>query len=135
MKPETKEKILKVTIGSQFGAVLRCAMNVERDAVPRFSGKAMVTSDGFVMCNFVGSDGQMRMGAFVGSKADLWKNVLGISTFLKLDKQDIADLTTLIDAWLGLEIIAVTGKPKTAQQVNTLVQRKHVLPGEMGGPG
>lgn len=112
MKPETKEKILKVTVGSQFGAVLRCAMNVERDAVPRFSGKAMVTSDKMIMCNYVDSNGQLHLGAFVGSKADLWKNVLGISTFLKLDKPDIADLTTLIDAWLGLEIIAVTGKKK-----------------------
>jgi len=125
MNTELKEKLLKSTAGTQFGAILRCAMNVERDAIPRFSGKATVASDGYVMCNFTDSNGEHHWGAFVGSKQDLWKNVLGISTFLKLTKPEIAELTTLVDAWLGIEIIHVTSKAKP----------KHVLPGEMGGPG
>ena len=125
MNTELKNKLLACTVGSQFGAILRCAMNVERGAEPRFNGKATVTSDGFVMCNFVDSRGDHHWGAFVGSKQDLWGNVLGISNHLKLTKPEIAELTTLVDAWLGLEIIRVTSVPK----------RKHVLPGEMGGLG
>jgi len=59
MKQELKDKILAVTKNSKFGSILRCALNVERDALPRFTGKAIVTSDGFVMATFISSDGDL----------------------------------------------------------------------------
>lgn len=112
MKQELQKKILAVTQNGQFGAILRCALDVERDALPRFTGRAMVTSDGFVMCNFVDSSGQVRMGAFVGSKADLVQNVEGLSRWLKLSPEDERELRTLVDGWLGIEIIHVKASTK-----------------------
>lgn len=121
MKQELQKKILAVTQNGQFGAILRCALGVERDALPRFTGRAVVTSDGFVMATFISSDGETHLGAFVGSKKDLVQNVEGLSRWLKLSPEEDRELRTLVDGWLGIEIIHVTSKPKAKR-----------LPGEMG---
>jgi hypothetical protein len=57
---------------------------------PSFDGKALVTSDGFVMCNFTDSYGQYHMGAFVGDISDLDRNVAGLSAHVKLNETDRA---------------------------------------------
>jgi hypothetical protein len=38
-----------------------------RNAVPRFEGKAAISSDGFVMCDMVDQHGDYHTGAFVGA--------------------------------------------------------------------
>lgn len=112
MKPELQAKILAATVDTKFGAILRCALNVERDAMPRFVGKAVVTSDGYVMCYFVDRHGEGHLGAFVGAKSDLVLNVAGLSKHLRLSKEDDSALRTLVDAWLGVEIIHVKATAK-----------------------
>lgn len=112
MDDKLKERILEATVDTKFGAILRCALNVERDATPRFTNKATVTSDGYVMCNFVDRDGNMRWGAFVGSKEDVLQNVRGLSRHLRLDHAQHTELATVVDAWMGIEIIHVTNKKK-----------------------
>lgn len=116
MNNDLKDKVLAATYGTKLGAILRCALDVERDAQPRFVGKATVTSDGFIVCNFVDSDGEAHFGAFVGSKQDLWGNVLGLCDHLKLQKAEIGELTNVVDAWLGIEIIGVGAKRAKAEQ-------------------
>jgi hypothetical protein len=112
MDDKLKARILEATEGSKFGAILRCALNVERDAIPRFTNKATVTSDGFVMCSFVDSDNYGHRGAFVGSKEDVLANVRGLSRHLQLDHAQHQELATVVDAWMGIEIIHVTGRVK-----------------------
>jgi hypothetical protein len=65
-----KQKALAATRDSQLGAILCAAIGTEIDA-PRFTSKAVITSDGFVTANFDGADGRSHLGAFVRSASDL----------------------------------------------------------------
>lgn len=101
MKQEAKDKLLACTRGTQLGAIIACALGVERDAVPRFCGKAMLTSDGFIMCNFVDRDGFGHLGAFVGSLDDFDRNVVGVAAHCKLNADDRAMFFQVMDDWCG----------------------------------
>lgn len=98
-----KDKALAATRGSQFGAIIRCALG--RDAGqttgPRFVGKANITSDRFIMCNFIDSNGQFRHGAFVGAFDDLTRNYRGLSDHLKLNDKDRAAFRRVLASWAG----------------------------------
>ena len=97
-----QDKALAATNGSQFGAILRCALDRnEPDDVPCFNGKASVTSDGFVMCNFIDRDGRCHLGAFVGSATDLHRNVAGLANHLKLNVADHNAMRAAIANWIG----------------------------------
>jgi hypothetical protein len=104
-KPKTtwKDKALAATRGSQFGAIIRCALGRDLEAVPRFVGKASVTSDGFIMCNFIDRDGDGYHGAFVGAKSDLTRNFRGLSDHLKLNDKDRAAFRKVLTTWLGTD--------------------------------
>src|ERR1700744_4954330 len=67
-----KNKGLAAPRGTQFGAIIRCALGVDAGQTvgPRFVGKATKTSDGYVLCDFITRDGQYKMKAFVGSFDD-----------------------------------------------------------------
>lgn len=71
-------------------------------ANPRFSGKATITSDGFVMCNFTASNGENHMGAFVGSVTDLVRNTKGLGDHLKLSDDDRKEFYHTITNWIGM---------------------------------
>ena len=92
--------------GTQTGAILRCALNRNTEAVPRFEGKASVTSDGFIMCSFVGRNGEGHMGAFVGAYDDLLRNLGKLAAHVekygkvKVDHKAMLDA---IDAWISVD--------------------------------
>ena len=94
-----KEKAIAATRGSQFGAVLCAATGTDAPA-PCFTSKASITSDGFVMANFTGSDGRQHMGAFVGSASDLVSNTVGLANHLKLNGSDRAELFATVRGWI-----------------------------------
>lgn len=98
-----KARAIAATRGTQFGAIIACAASVDRDATPRFVGKAIVTSDGFVMCDFVDRNGNCHYGAFVGASTDLTGNVTGLTSHLKLSSDDAAALRDLIRGWIGTD--------------------------------
>lgn len=102
-QPEWQRKALLATAGTQFGAIIRCALGIERDATPRFVGKASVTSDGFVMCDFVDWRGDGHMSAFVGSFGDLTGNVSGLSDHLNMTAEERQAFRDLIKAWVGTD--------------------------------
>jgi hypothetical protein len=82
MEHATKLQIAEALRGSQIGAIVACALGVEIPA-PRFTSKAIVTSDGYLQANFVGSDGISRHSAFVGSYDDLLDNLRSVQGFLR----------------------------------------------------
>jgi hypothetical protein len=98
-----KDKALAATNGSQFGAIIRCALGLDAGLTtgPRFVGNASVTSDGFVMCNFIDKNGQFRHSAFVGSKDDLTRNFRGLSDHLKLNDKDRAAFRKVLASWIS----------------------------------
>lgn len=95
-----KDKALAATRGSQFGAILSAATDTEIPA-PSFSGKASITSDSFVMCNFTKANGENHMGAFVGGASDLVRNTQGLAKHLKLDDAERAELFATVRNWIG----------------------------------
>ena len=98
-----KDNALAATRGTQLGAIIACALNVERDATPRFVGNACVTSDGFMTCNFVDRNGAGHLGAFVSAVPDLAQNVRGLAEHLHLDAPDCAALFALVQSWIATD--------------------------------
>ena len=76
-------------------------MNLKDQPSPRFSGKASVTSDGYVMCDFTDNRGEFHPGAFVGSMTDLTDNVNRLKTHLHLGNTDQQKLDALVASWIG----------------------------------
>lgn len=101
MTPDFKQRILDTTRGTQTGAIIACAMDKERDAIPRYVGKAIVTSDGYVMCSFVDRHGETHSGAFVGSVEDLDNNLLRLKNHMHLSNSQYNELTAIVTGWIS----------------------------------
>ena len=105
-KPRRKltwqEKALIATRGTRFGAILACAAGREESG-PAFRGKACITSDGFVTCDFIDGRGSYHHGAFVGAASDLDSNVSGLVRHLKLKESDAKALRRLVDSWIATD--------------------------------
>lgn len=101
---EWQEKCLKATLynESQFGAILCCALfePTKAKAYPRFEGKAYYTSDGFLLCDFVGADKRFHAGAFVGAWADLFNNCVRLADHLNLTIEERASLLHAVKVWI-----------------------------------
>lgn len=108
MNTETKQKIVDALRGSQIGAVVACALGVETTG-PRFTSKAIVTSDGFVQANFVDRDEIMRHSAFVGSLDELQVNMAHVVVFLQKAIPEITDEDTdeltdkVLNDWIAVD--------------------------------
>jgi len=98
-----QDKAVAATLGSQFGAIINCALSRTIPA-PYFLGKASLTSDGFLLCGFVDKEGGFRSGAFVGSKEDLDRNVRGLIKHLKLLAPEATAFEAAINSWVGTKV-------------------------------
>lgn len=96
-----KIRVLNGTHGTQSGAILRYILGHSNDECPRFAGKASVTSDGFVMCDFVDRDGNGHMGAFVGDVGGLTRMHSNVVKHFKLTAPQAVELGDAIDGWVG----------------------------------
>lgn len=115
---------LAYTYGTQFGAIIHEALrqadmlkpgsspeSTEKDrAGPRFIGKAIVTSDGFVQCSFVTRDGEHKHMAFVGSIGDLERNALGLANHLDMTTADRAKFNSTLSGWISLDYRSPSAK-------------------------
>jgi hypothetical protein len=96
------EKALAESAHTRTGAILRCALGLNnKNDFPRFMGKASVTSDGWLMCDFIGSSGQLHRGAFVGAASDLTANIGSLAAFLKLNSDDHEAMKAAVANWIG----------------------------------
>jgi hypothetical protein len=95
-----KERALAATRGSKFGAVVACALGEKIDA-PCFHGKAHVTSDSFVMCDFSDKNGRGHTGAFVGDVDDIVRNGVGLADHLNLTAEERAEFGKALAGWIG----------------------------------
>lgn len=100
VKPDWQISAIAATRNTQLGSILACAMGREIPP-PCFVGKATITSDGYIMCNFIGADGRSHMGAFVGSAADLARNARGLADHLKLEDTQRKELYDTVVSWIG----------------------------------
>jgi hypothetical protein len=104
-KQNWKTLAYSATRGTQLGAIYCCAFD-RPTSNPRFHGKATVTSDGFILCDFTNRHGWRMPGAFVGSIGDLRRNVAGLAAHLRLSDADRAELETGINQWIGVDYSA-----------------------------
>ena len=98
-----KAKILAATRGTQLGAIAICALGKKATRNPRFIGKASITSDGFIMCDFVDSSGQYRPGAMVGRVGDLECNAIGVATHCELSPADRLAWFAQVQEWIATD--------------------------------
>lgn len=110
MTTDWKMRAIEVSAGTQTGAILAEAMRIggflasdESTSPPRYVGKASVTSDGFLMCNFIARNGDRHQGAFVGSADDLACNIAGLAKHLALSKEETSELAAIFKAWIGID--------------------------------
>lgn len=101
------QRLLAATQNTQLGAIIRAAYGLERDTTPRFCGKGIMTSDGYIMCNFIDSNNSFHPGAFVGSKADFDRNVLGVALHCKLAPAERAMFHNTMNDWAGVKLSMV----------------------------
>jgi len=74
-----------------------------RDRPTCFDGKATVTSDAFVMCNFTKADGERELGAFVGGLDDIEANVTGLAQHLELTATEREEFAKVLEGWIAME--------------------------------
>jgi len=97
-----KDRALSATHGTRFGAIIACMLGHSIDA-PRFDGKAIITSDAFVMCNFTTAEGERELGAFVGGLDDIETNVAGLADHLNLSAAEREEFAKVLEGWIAME--------------------------------
>lgn len=111
-----QDKACQATRGTQFGAIIHEALRQadrlkpgaspesESDrSGPRFIGKAVITSDGFAMCDFVDRNGEHHIGAFVGAWSDVERNMEGLAEHLKLTRKEAESFAKVIQSWIATD--------------------------------
>lgn len=96
-----KTNALAATRGTKLGAILRCALDEDNVQIPRFTSTAVVTSDGFIMADFIDRNGDHHMGAFVGDVASLRGNAVGLAAHLELADADRKALFATFSDWVA----------------------------------
>jgi hypothetical protein len=97
-----KERALAATDGTKTGAILRAVLGCNTEhATRRFGDSAVITSDGFVLADFVDQHGEYHMGAFVGSYDDMLRNFGNLAAHCNLVGNDHKELLDAVDAWCG----------------------------------
>lgn len=99
-----QNRLLAATKGTQTGAIAKCVLERNLPKGRRqYLGTASITSDGFVMCDYVDAEGRMHMGAFVGDVDDLRRNVVGVAAHLKLSEKDRSAWYQACRAWIAMD--------------------------------
>lgn len=88
---------------SQLAAILRCAFDRDNTQLPRFTSKAICTSDGYLQAGFVAADGRHHSGAFIGSKTELTASITALSNHAKLQMGEHLILMAGIRDWIATD--------------------------------
>lgn len=100
----TLDQIIKEGSGAnQFISIVAAAYDKAGETIPRFVGRANVTSDGYLMCDFVTRDGGHKHGAFFGAVSDLWENERRFVEHFKLAPAVAKELHAKLQAWIATD--------------------------------
>ena len=105
-------RAIKATCGTQsrLGAILVAALGrSERLQGRRIVGRASITSDGYVMVDFVDSHGRYHFKAFICSVEDLTRNLRGLSDMLKLSDAERIEMFDEVRKWIDVDYRAHPG--------------------------
>ena len=102
MTTPTIQKALYTARQTRTGAMIRAAAGVVAEG-PTFHGKASVTSDGFLICDFSEASGERHGGALAGSWNDLHANLATLCEFLDFDAAQRKELMDLMNSWIAFD--------------------------------
>lgn len=102
-------RAIEATHGNQsrLGTILLAALDRSANNPPWFGRHAAITSDGFVLCDFMSKSRGMCPGAFVGSLAEVRDNFRGLADHLKLSDTEREDLFKAVRGWLATDHRAI----------------------------
>lgn len=100
-KPSVADRLHAARPHPMTHAILSAMIGRDPVTTARYVGRATTTSDGFVMCNFVGANGDCHMGAFVSSYDEIERNVLSVADTLGFDDDERDEVQGLLDRWVG----------------------------------
>lgn len=84
-------------------AIIASMLGQEPRTPQRFTGKAIVTSDGFVQANFRGADQVDHHNAFVGSVDELNEAMNALMEDLQLTDEERQQVDQLVDDWIVID--------------------------------
>ena len=87
---------------SKLGTILLAILNrsVRR---PAFGPSCVITSDGYVLSNFVDRHGSMHVGAFVCHISELVSNFKGLADHCELEQNDRQELFEEVRKWVAID--------------------------------
>lgn len=110
-KPERwQEKLLRTARGMQTGAIVAAILGRDIQQ-PKYVGKAVVTSDGFVMCNFITKNGESKHGALVSDVDGVCDNLRALVHVCKLTSEQATEFYNIAKAWIAIDYRAVKTWP------------------------
>jgi hypothetical protein len=128
MTDELANKILRHTIeGGKLHCILRSAFGMASNKhFPRFGNSAIITSDGYVMADFVDAEGLGHHSAFVGAWDDIARNVQGLMDHMKLNDDDRSALAAAMMNWISRDY-RMPGAHPAVSVVGTIERAKKGL--------
>lgn len=103
MQDQLKARLLELPVHPRTHALLRVMMGEEPATTPYFTGRAVVTSDGFIMGGFVDGQGRHHLSAFIGSWDELMEDLKGLSYALELDEAGRQEVIDLAKGWIATD--------------------------------
>lgn len=103
-------RAIEATRGNQsrLGAIVMAVLGQTPKEPPAFGLGAVITSDGYIMCDFLTRDGELHTAAFVGAVADLVDNCRGLADHLKLADDERLAFFQSVRAWVKRDYRAVS---------------------------
>ncbi len=98
-------RLIEATQGNQtrLGAVVLAAIGRRPDNPPYLSGRATITSDGLLMCDFTSKDGVFHPGALVGDDEDFARNLLGLCNHCQLSNDEKTEFLARVNHWIEFD--------------------------------
>ena len=98
-------RLIEATQGNQslLGAVVLAAIGKTPANPPYLSGRATITSDGLLMCDFTSKDGVFHPGALVGDDEDFARNLLGLCNHCQLNNDEKIEFLARVNHWIEFD--------------------------------
>lgn len=96
-------RAIEATQGTKLGAIFLAMIEKQRRTRPQFRGKATITSDGFVMCDFIDRHNVLHLGALVCTVEELVANLRGLAEHLRLNDDEAQAMFQKAREWIAVD--------------------------------
>lgn len=102
-KRDWRLRLIEATQGNRsiLGCVVIAAIGHRSENPPYLVGKATVTNDGQVLCDFVERGGTYYFNARIGDDEDFARNIAGLAVAAGLDDLERIEFLARVNNWIG----------------------------------